>query len=598
MYTAIAKAKTDLQKILDFSLDVICTIDSKDKFVTVSAASKELWGYDPKELIGRCCLDIVYEGDRQATLQHVELLKTDPTKTYCENRICKKDGEVVTIAWSAYWDEDEEILYCVARGADKKRKVEKLLIESEEQLRFAQKLARIGNWYLDLATEETNWSEGIYDIYGLSKEKIPAPTLEIFFELIHPEDRQAAHQEFNNLLKADKSDFVHRLVKPDGKTIYVRHLSQAIRNEQNETIALTGTVQDITEQKEAEIKLALSEQKFKSLVQNGSDIIAILDEGGNFQYVSPTSLRIAGYDPNDLIGKNALQMIHPDDVHEVVEKLQDVINFTNDGIPTQFRFVDKKGEWVWLEALGSNLEGNSKEVVINARDITERKKLEAQLTVEQKNRQRAITSAVIKAQESERSQLGQELHDNVNQVLTTVKLYNEMLFDGIGDPKDILEKSIHHLQSCINEIRSISKRLSAPTLGKISLEDSIKELVDSINLTKRLHISFQITGANNKIIPQDLHLAIYRIIQEQLNNIIKYAEAGNVLIQIHNCGEGLLLQIEDDGKGFDTQKKRKGIGITNMETRAENMHGKLKLISTPGHGCKLIAKFPALQLQE
>jgi len=269
----------------------------------------------------------------------------------------------------------------------------------------------------------------------------------------------------------------------------------------------------------------------------------------------------------------------------------------SDRIPTEFCLRSKGGEWIWLEALAINLieESHIEGIVINARNVTERKRLQEQLAQEQKNRQRAITSAVIKAQECERSQLGQELHDNVNQVLTTVKLYNEMLFDGIGDPNDIIQKSIHHLQSCINEIRSISKRLSAPTLGKISLKDSIKELVDSINLTRRLQINFEVTVLEKRVVPQDLHLTIYRIIQEQLNNVIKYAHAGNVFIHIHNSDNGLLLKVEDDGKVFNVKAKRNGIGITNMETRAENMNGKLEIISAPGKGCKLVAKFPPLQ---
>lgn len=158
---------------------------------------------------------------------------------------------------------------------------------------------------------------------------------------------------------------------------------------------------------------------------------------------------------------------------------------------------------------------------------------------------------MIRAQEGERAQLGQELHDNVNQVLTTVKLYNEMMLDGIGDSRDILNKSIRQLQNCINEIRSISKRLSAPSLGRISLADSILELVESINLTNRIDISSRIEGLDDRVIPQDLHLAIYRINQEQLNNILKYAEARHAWITNVNNEAGLVLTIADDGRGFD-----------------------------------------------
>jgi PAS domain S-box-containing protein len=596
MYTCLVKANTDLQKIFDSSLDVICTIDAEEKFVTISAASIKLWGYNPDELTGRNYLAIVAEEDHESTKHYLQLVKQDASVNGFENNICKKDGTKVSTAWSAYWNEEDGLMYCVARGTKKIEEVEKSFHESEEQLRFAQRLAKIGSWYFDLLEGKITWSDGLYEVYGVDKKTYPQPALEFFFDLVYPDEREKVQEEIQNLITTGRSDYVHRMVRPDGKLIYLRHLSQTVKNAKGEAIALNGIAQDITEQKEAEIKLAVSEQKFKSLVQNGSDIIVVMDENGIMKYASPSTSAVAGYEPDELIGRNAFEFIHPEDAHIVKLKLGEVINSTNDGMPTPHRFLAKDGKWIWLESKGNNLmrEANIEGIVINARNITERKKLEKQLENQQKKRQRDITSAVIKAQESERSQLGQELHDNVNQVITTVKLYNEMLLDGIGDPKEILQKSIHHLQSCINEIRSISKRLSAPTLGKISLEDSIKELVDSINLTNRLHISFSITGVNKKIIPQDFHLTIYRIIQEQLNNIIKYAEARQVLVIIKNCGEGLYLQIEDDGKGFDTKAKRKGIGITNMETRAENMHGKLEIISAPGKGCKLVAKFPSI----
>lgn len=598
MFTTLANAKTDLQKILDFSLDVICTIDAERRFVTISAAVKKLWGYDAEELIGKDCMSIVVKEEYASALNNYLLAKNNHSARSFENHIYKKNGSALGISWFAHWDAEDSVMYCVARVIENKN-IEQLFLETEEQLRFAQKLAKIGSWSFNIITNKIKWSEGLYEIYGLNKEQYAQPSFEDYFQLIHPDDQEMISHELQKVIASGSSDSVHRFLKPNGTMLYLRNLSQVIKDQQGEVIGITGITQDITEQKEAEAKLIISEQKFKSLVQNGSDIIAIMDESGNFKYVSPTSLKIAGYTPEELIGKNVFQMMHPDDLSLAIEKFQEIVNDTNDHVPTQHRFLTKNGEWIWLESQGIDLrqEANIEGIVINARHITERKKLEEQLTIEQKNRERLITSAVIKAQETERSQLGQELHDNVNQVLTTIKLYNEMLLDGIGDAKDILQKSIHHLQSCINEIRSISKRLSAPTLGKISLEDSIKELVDSINLTKRLQITFSISGIEMKIIPQDLHLAVYRIVQEQLNNIIKYAEAKHVSIDIHNCDEGLFLQIADDGKGFDINAKRNGIGITNMETRAENLNGKLEIASEKNKGCKLTVKFPSISME-
>lgn len=213
---------------------------------------------------------------------------------------------------------------------------------------------------------------------------------------------------------------------------------------------------------------------------------------------------------------------------------------------------------------------------------------------EAQKQHKLITEAVIQAQESERSLIGLELHDNINQVLTTVKLHNEMLLEGIGDPKVILPRTLQYLQNCINEIRGLSKRLSAPTLGKISLEESVKDLIDSINLTSKIKINRQISGMEASALSQDLHIGIYRILQEQLNNVLKHAEATEVTIQLERREDTLHLSIADNGKGFQVQNSQNGIGLMNMRTRAENLSGSFVVKSSPGQGCCVEVVVPCL----
>jgi signal transduction histidine kinase len=228
-------------------------------------------------------------------------------------------------------------------------------------------------------------------------------------------------------------------------------------------------------------------------------------------------------------------------------------------------------------------------------DISERVKLQQELDKKTAHQQRKMTKAVIAAQEAERTQLGQELHDNVNQVLTTIKLYTEMLRDGLGDSGTIIEKSIYHLQKCINEIRSISKKLSAPTLGNLSLVESIKELAESINLTKRINIIFNIEGFLKKDITSEIHMVLYRIVQEELKNIINHAEASYVAISLKRENQYLTLTIKDDGKGFDIKTNRGGNGLYNMKTRAESIGGTFNILSTVGTGCEIMVRIPIFE---
>lgn len=211
---------------------------------------------------------------------------------------------------------------------------------------------------------------------------------------------------------------------------------------------------------------------------------------------------------------------------------------------------------------------------------------------EAQQRHKLITEAVIQAQESERSLIGLELHDNINQVLTTVKLLNEMVLAEVGDPKILLPRASQYLQDCIKEIRSLSKRLWAPTLGKISLEESVNDLVESINLTSKVKVTSEISGLDNQLLTKNLHIGIYRILQEQLNNVLKHANASEVFVQLeHNAGK-LRLSIEDNGKGFVVHDNKSGIGLMNMQTRAENLNGTFNLESKPGQGCKVEVVVP------
>lgn len=167
-----------------------------------------------------------------------------------------------------------------------------------------------------------------------------------------------------------------------------------------------------------------------------------------------------------------------------------------------------------------------------------------------------------------------------------------MVMEGVGDAKIILPRTLQYLQDCINEIRSLSKRLSAPTLGKISLEESVNDLIDSINLTSKVKITRQITGLDNKMLNKELHVGVYRILQEQLNNVLKHAEASEVVVQLERKEQTIRLAVKDNGKGFEIRSRKTGIGLMNIQTRAENLNGTFSIDSCPGRGCSLEVILP------
>ncbi|RYZ25677.1 MAG: sensor histidine kinase, partial [Chitinophagaceae bacterium] len=202
----------------------------------------------------------------------------------------------------------------------------------------------------------------------------------------------------------------------------------------------------------------------------------------------------------------------------------------------------------------------------------------------------------ISAQEQERFEIGQELHDNVNQILTSAKLYAAQSRDEKKDTGQMIEKTISLLQNAIDEIRKLSKRLSASIITDMPLEDAMRELVDTVAAASKLKINLQSLPLKSSLNSPELKLAVYRILQEQLTNITKHAGASNIDITLRQSEERLTLIIVDDGRGFDATQKTEGVGLTNMQSRAESLMGTLTFSSQPGKGTTVIVQLPFKQM--
>lgn len=350
-------------------------------------------------------------------------------------------------------------------------------------------------------------------------------------------------------------------------------------------------IRDISDRKGAEKKLMQQKEFFESLINGLPGIFYLSDLKGRLLQWNKNFETVSGYCTGEIKAMPGIEFIYEPDKENIRDNLRKA--FRDGKGETEAHLLTKTGKIIPYFFTSCLIEVESKLCMMGMGiDLSEKVRLQDSLDQKTRQIQREMTIAVITAQESERSKLGLELHDNVNQVLTTIKLYVEMLRDGLGgDQSQMFCKTLTHLQNSIDEIRSISKRLSAPTLGSISLNESIKELVDSINLTGCVDIIYSIEDLNVAI-TQDVHLAIYRIIQEQLNNIIKYAAASTATIVIARKEQTLCVTIKDDGKGFDTKGKWQGIGLNNMKTRAESLDGSFYIKSGAGLGCEINVSIP------
>ncbi|MGZ3839435.1 MAG: PAS domain-containing protein [Flavisolibacter sp.] len=300
----------------------------------------------------------------------------------------------------------------------------------------------------------------------------------------------------------------------------------------------------------------------------------------------------------ETIGK-FLERIHPEDKIRVQKVISEILRPNdNNNVDVEYRFQRDDGTYSHVYDRGIILKdenGKPVRMIGAAQDISERKRLEKELLANELEHQKAINLATVETQEQERTEIGKELHDNVNQVLTTTKLYLDLALSSPDLKDELIQKSTKNIINVINEIRQLSRSLMDPSIGDLGLIDSIHDLIENINLTRKLHVSLKTKAGIEDLLDKNQKLTIFRIIQEALNNAIRHAKATSVVIQFLVHGNSAKVMIEDDGIGFNIQTVKKGAGLKNIQNRIYLINGSHSIQSIPGKGSKILINFPIIQ---
>jgi signal transduction histidine kinase len=212
----------------------------------------------------------------------------------------------------------------------------------------------------------------------------------------------------------------------------------------------------------------------------------------------------------------------------------------------------------------------------------------------QREEEMHINKAIIDTQEVERQQMGMELHDNVNQILSAALIYLSTLshFDAKEESfTETLKLGKKLVLEAIGEIRRLSHQLAPASFEKISIKDVIVSLMETIKASDRYETDLRFTGDIRKI-KGEIRINLYRILQEQMNNITKYAEATKLEVSVEVVNKTVKLRVFDNGKGFDPRTTKKGIGLENIKRRVNLYDGRFTLNTSPGNGCEIIAVLP------
>jgi len=288
--------------------------------------------------------------------------------------------------------------------------------------------------------------------------------------------------------------------------------------------------------------------------------------------------------------------LHPDDKRRVVDSMDLKLTEGATVWQDEYRFKCKDGTYKWIFDRGYIMREKSGlpyRLVGAMQDVTEQRNLQQQLLTEQLRHKNEMASSVISAQEAERKKLGEELHDNITQLLSVIKLYIE---NAKGDPSnqdELLKKSSEYLVQVIDEIKALSRALIPPMIRDIDLVDAIKAIASHIRLATNMNIKIESEGFDESILSDASKLMMYRVIQEKINNILNHAAATEIYILLCTSDNKIKAIIKDNGKGFDPSNVKAGIGLNSIRNRVESVNGQMALESAPGKGCTLTIQFDA-----
>ncbi len=353
-----------------------------------------------------------------------------------------------------------------------------------------------------------------------------------------------------------------------------------------------GQAIDITARKQME----KNHERYKFVINATSEAIWDYDIQTSDIYRSDAFYKISGYTKEEVENTLSWWMdkIHPDDRGNVQSNIYNALNSGKTNWQDEYRFLYADGTYHFILDKGFAVyeEGSPVRLIGSIQDITDRKILEEKLLSEQVKKQKLVNQATIDAQEKERGMISAELHDSVNQLLMSARLHINAAKNN-EKANDLISKASEYLLQAVDEIRGLSHRLNSSIVKTVGLEPSILDICRNMQQFSDIEVSADIQqDVIDKLSPEQ-QLVVFRIMQEQSTNIIKYSRAANATISLTDKGKYCVLIISDDGIGFDKAKqKSSGIGFINIFNRVDAYNGKTEITTYPGNGCTLTITLP------
>jgi PAS domain S-box-containing protein len=581
--------------LVENSPDIIFSIDPLGRLSYISDSSVAITGRPPEESVGRLFVDFVAPDDVALAAATWDDLHAEPGNARTIRiRLLNAAGLASPYEVSMVGIADENGRFLGVQGTSRdireRERLERELRESEERYRFLVENSPDIIFSTDAEGLYTYYSETVEGLTGYKAAELIGSHFGSIVDLdTFPESAEAWQRFVAHPTRMQVNRFSLRT--RDDRRVPVEVSAIGMTDEQGRFAGIHGSARDIRERERLEGELRASEERYRYLVKASPDVVWAVDGDGLITFMSDRIEELAGYQPDEIVGKHFVEMTDPASLSGTDATWNAVRRDPTGVYPLKLQLRRRAGDPIPVEiwVTGMVREGEFAGAHGSIRDMREREGYERDLR----------RQAAELASSQERAHLARELHDSVTQALfsmTLVTRTTELLVD--RDPAAAKEKlgSLRDLQrEALAEMRALIFELRPGNIEQDGLLPALK--THSAALQGRIGLPIVVTSDLTDRLPLALEEVLYRISQEALHNVVKHAAARQVTLSIDRVPDGVRLRIADDGRGFDAAAVPDGhLGLAGMRARAAKIGAELTVTAEAGKGTTIEVLVPAAEI--
>ncbi len=447
--------------------------------------------------------------------------------------------------------------------------------------------------YLDRGIGEAYVSPQIEAMLGFTQEEWLNDPVR-WYQQIHPEDKSRWSLEASQMfLSGEPLRSVYRVMARDGQVIWFHCEAKMVRSKDGRPWFIHGVAFDVTELKRAEQALKKNEEMLRGLFEFAPDTVLVANKSGLVIRVNAQVQQMFGYTADELMGKPIETLIPERLSQQHTRHRSDYLEEPHArpmGAGLELYGKRKDGSEFPVDIMLSPMESGEGSIVIAViRDITRRKQAEEAIR-EYAERLGVLSRRLMEVQEMERRSIARELHDEISQALTGLKLTLEM---AARLPPSDVGPSLTRAHTLVNDLmahaRKMSLDLRPPMLDDLGLTPALLWHIEHYTAQTQVRVNLKHSGIEGRRFEPEVETAAYRIVQEALTNVARHAQVEEATVRIWTQQLMLTVQIEDNGRGFDVEKVVGTSGLAGMRERTRLLDGQLLVESHLGGGTRLTA---------